>query len=62
MIIQSVSTVYDIVNHRDRVTFYKTVEDPNTRKTIIEVVQYLYDNKANVQPNNAKGTNVDLQA
>ena len=62
MIIQSVSTVYDIVNHCDRVTFYKTVEDPNTRKTIIEVVQYLYDDKANIQPNNVKGTNVDLQA
>jgi len=44
-----------------RNTVYKTLEDPKTHKTVIEVVQYLYDNKANVQPNNAKGTNVDLQ-
>ena len=45
-----------------RNTVYKTLEDPKTHKTVIEVVQYLYDNRANVQPNNAKGTNVDLQA
>jgi hypothetical protein len=45
-----------------RNTVYKTLEDPKTNKTIIEVVQYLYDSKANVQPNNVKGTNVDVQA
>ena len=44
-----------------RNTVYKTLEDPVTHKKIIEVVQYLYDSKANVpQPN--KGTNIDVQA
>ena len=45
-----------------RNTVYKTLEDPKTHKTVIEVVQYLYDNKANVQPTKVKGTNVDVQA
>ena len=45
-----------------RQTVYTTLEDPKTHKRVVEVVQYLYDSKANVQPNNVKGTNVDVQA
>ena len=62
MIVQSIHNSWDIVYGSYRNTVYKTLEDPNTRKTIIEVVQYLYDDKSNVQPNSVKGTNVDLQA
>ena len=45
-----------------RNTIYKTLEDPKTHKTVVEVVQYLYDSKANITPNNVKGVNVDIQA
>ena len=45
-----------------RNTVYTTLEDPKTHKKIIEVVQYLYDDRANVEPTKVKGTNVDLQA
>ena len=62
MIIQSVSTVQDMVNHRVRVTFYKTVEDPATHKTTLEVVSFIYNNKADIQPTKIKGVNVDIQA
>ncbi len=62
MIVQSIHNTWDMVYGSYRNTVYKTLEDPKTNKTIIEVVQYLYDSKANVQPNNVKGTNVDVQA
>lgn len=62
MIVQSIHNSWDMVYGSYRNTVYKTLEDPKTHKTVIEVVQYLYDNKANVQPNNVKGTNVDVQA
>ena len=61
MIVQSVSTVLDMVNHRDRVTFYKTVEDPTTNRTTLEVVSFLYDRKGQVT-SDAKGQTVDVQA
>jgi hypothetical protein len=50
MIIQSISTVNDITNHQYRTTFYKTVEDPVTKKQYLEVVQYLYDKMGNLEP------------
>ena len=62
MIVQSIHNSWDMVYGSYRNTEYKTLEDPKTHKTVIEVVQYLYDNKANVQPNSVKGTNVDVQA
>ena len=58
MIVQSVSTVLDMVNHRDRTTFYKTVEDPTTKRTTTEVVSFLYDRSGQVKPDN-KGLYVD---
>jgi hypothetical protein len=58
MIIQSVSTVLDMVNHRDRTTFYKTVEDPTTKRITTEVVAFLYDRSGQVKPDH-KGQNVD---
>ena len=51
-----------MVNHRVRVTFYKTVEDPATHKTTLEVVSFIYNNKADIQPTKIKGVNVDIQA
>ena len=61
MIIQSVSTVLDMVNHRDRTTFYKTVEDPATHRTTMEVVQVLYNSKGQVTAD-AKGQTLDRRA
>jgi hypothetical protein len=58
MIIQSVSTVLDTANRRDRTTFFKTVADPATKKTTVEAVQFLYDRKGQIKPNNM-GQNVD---
>jgi hypothetical protein len=62
MIVQSIHNTWDMVYGSYRNTEYKTLEDPKTNKTVVEVVQYLYDSKADVQPNNVKGTNVDVQA
>ena len=50
MIIQTISQVNDITNHQYRTTFYKTVEDPVTKKQYLEVVQYLYDRVGKLEP------------
>jgi hypothetical protein len=51
MIIQSVTSVNDMVNHQYRTTFYKTLEDPVSRKQYIEVVQYLYNKIGQLERN-----------
>jgi hypothetical protein len=61
MIIQSVLNVWDRVYDSNRKTVYTTLEDPKTHKKIIEVTQYLYNDKANVPTSNVKGVNVDVQ-
>ena len=61
MIIQSVLNVWDKVYDSNRKTVYTTLEDPKTHKKIVEVTQYLYDDKANVPPPDVKGRNVDVQ-
>jgi len=50
MIIQSITSVNDMVNHQFRTTLYKTVEDPVTNKKYIEVVQYLYNKIGKLEP------------
>lgn len=50
MIVQSVSSVTDMVNHQSRLTIYKTIEDPATNKQLIEVVQYLYNKVGQLEP------------
>jgi hypothetical protein len=50
MIIQTISAVNDMTNHQYRTTLYKTVEDPATKKQYLEVVQYLYDKMAKLEP------------
>lgn len=62
MIIQSIHNSWDMIYNSYRNTVYTTLEDPKTHKKIVEVVQYLYDDRANLEPNKVKGTNVDLQA
>jgi hypothetical protein len=62
MIVQNIHNTWDMVYNSHRQTVYTTLEDPKTHKRVVEVVQYLYDSKANVQPNSVKGTNVDVQA
>lgn len=62
MIVKSIHNSWDMVYGSYRNTVYTTLEDPKTHKKIVEVVQYLYDNKADIQPTKVKGVNVDLQA
>ena len=50
MIVQSVTSVNDMVNHQDRTTVYNTLVDLKTNKQVIEVVQYLYDKVGKLEP------------
>jgi len=50
MIVQSVTSVTDMVNHQSRLTVYKTLEDPVSRKHLVEVVQYLYNKVGKLEP------------
>jgi hypothetical protein len=61
MIVQSVTNSWDMVYNQYRNTEYRTLIDPKTHKKVIEVVQYLYDNKGQVTPA-AKGQVIDIQA
>jgi hypothetical protein len=49
-----------MVYNQYRNTEYRTLIDPKTHKKVIEVIQYLYDNKGEVKPV-AKGQNVDIE-
>jgi uncharacterized protein Yka (UPF0111/DUF47 family) len=61
MIVQSIHNSIDVIHNQYRNTVYRTLEDPVTRKEIIEIVQYVYTiNGQMEQP--AKGGNVDKQA
>ena len=61
MIIQSIQQSWDMVYNQYRNTVYKTLEDPMTQKTYIEVIQYLYNKEGKVEES-AKGNSVDKQA
>ena len=61
MIVQSVTNSWDMVYNQYRNTEYRTLIDPKTHKKVIEVVQYLYDNKGQLTPA-AKGQVIDIQA
>lgn len=61
MIVQSVSSVTDMVNHQSRLTIYKTIEDPATNKQLIEVVQYIYNKVGQLEPTH-HNTQVDKKA
>ena len=61
MIVQSVLKIWDHVYTSNRNTVYTTLEDPVTHKKVIEMAQYLYDDKAEIQPVNTKGTKVDTR-
>ncbi len=61
MIIQSIQQSWDMVYNQYRNTVYKTLEDPMTQKTYIEVIQYLYNKEGKVEES-AKGSSVDKQA
>ena len=50
MIVQSVTSVNDMVNHQDRTTVYNTLVDLKTNKQVIEVVQYLYNKVGKLEP------------
>jgi hypothetical protein len=60
MIIQSIQQSWDMVYNQYRNTVYKTLEDPMTQKTYIEVIQYLYNKEGKVEES-AKGSNIDKQ-
>ena len=50
-----------MVYNQYRNTEYRILIDPKTHKKVVEVVQYLYDNKGQVIPA-AKGQVIDIQA
>jgi len=50
-----------MVYNQYRNTVYKTLEDPMTQKTYIEVIQYLY-NKEGKMEESKSGHNIDKQA
>jgi hypothetical protein len=60
MIVHSITNSWDMVYNQYRNTEYRTLIDPKTHKKVIEVIQYLYDNKGEVKPV-AKGQNVDIE-
>ena len=61
MIVQSISTSWDMVYDQYRKIESKTLIDPVTHKKVTEIVHYLYDKKGQVSPN-AKGQVVDIQS
>lgn len=61
MIVQNITNSWDTIYNQYRNTEYRTLVDPKTHKKVIEVVQYLYDNKGKIEPVN-KGQVIDLQA
>jgi hypothetical protein len=61
MIIQSIQQSWDMIYNQYRNTVYRTLEDPMTQKTYIEVIQYLYNKEGKVEES-AKGSSVDKQA
>jgi hypothetical protein len=61
MIIQSIQQSWDTVYNQYRNTVYKTLEDPMTQKTYVEIIQYLYNKEGKVEES-AKGNNVDKRA
>ena len=61
MIVQSISTSWDMVYDQYRKTEYKTLIDPVTNKKVTEIVYYLYDKQGQITPD-AKGQNVDIQS
>ena len=60
MIVQNVTNSWDMVYNQYRNTEYRTLLDPKTNKKVIEVIQYLYDKKGEVQPT-SKGQTIDVQ-
>jgi hypothetical protein len=60
MIVQSISTSWDMVYDQYRKIEYKTLMDPVTHKKVTEIVHYLYDKQGQVRPD-AKGQVVDIQ-
>jgi hypothetical protein len=61
MIVQSIHSAWDMVYNQYRNIVYKTLEDPITQKTYIDVVEYLYTKEGKIEEP-AKGRNVDNQA
>ena len=62
MTVQSIQTTWDRVNYQGRRSEFRTVEDPITNKKTIEVVQYLYNKVAELEPAKTKGNEVDKKA
>ena len=62
MIVQSIQTTWDRTNHQVRRSEFRIVEDPATNKTTIDVVQYLYNKVAELEPTRNKGYEIDKKA
>lgn len=61
MTVESISTVRDIYNNKDRVTVYKTHVNDVTNKTTVESVQFLYTKNAVIEIP-SKGSYIDILA
>ena len=48
-----------MVYHKYRNTEYRTLVDPKTNKTVLEVIQYLYNNTGKIEPV-TKGQVIDI--
>lgn len=61
MVVQSISTAWDMVYNQSRKTEYTSLVDPVTQKKVVEVVQYLYNKMGELEPT-SKARTVDVQA
>ena len=59
MIVQSITNSWDMVYNKYRNTEYRTLVDPKTNKTVLEVIQYLYNNTGKIEPV-TKGQVIDI--
>lgn len=61
MTVESISTVRDVHNNKDRVTVYKTHVNDVTNKITVESVQFLYTKNAVIEIP-SKGSYIDILA
>jgi hypothetical protein len=63
MIVHGIHSSWDTVCGQYRNTVYTSLEDPVTHKTIVEVIEYLYDENGEINKSTAatKGRSIDIQ-
>ena len=61
MIVQSIQSIWGTIYNQYINTVYRTLEDPISQKTYIEIVEYTYDKQGKIEEP-SKGRSVDKQA